>query len=83
MFNIEQYLKRFSRNLFSIEENKVKILEIVRNYTKLNLNISDLELKNYIVFVRTNAVGKNQIFLNKTKILEEISKQNIKVVDIK
>ncbi len=83
MFNIEQYLKRFSKNLYSIEDNKLKILEIVRNYTKLNIDISDLEVKNYIVFIKTSAVGKNQLFLNKAKIISEINSLNIKIIDIK
>lgn len=83
MFNIEQYLKRFSKNLNSLEGDKIKILEVVKKYTKIEINISNLEIKNYVVFIKTNAVGKNQIFLNKNKILEEIMSENIKIVDIK
>ena len=83
MFNIEQYLKRFSKNLKSLEGDKIKILEVVKKHTKIEINISNLEIKNYVVFIKTNAVGKNQIFLNKNKILEEINSDNIKIVDIK
>jgi hypothetical protein len=83
MFNIEQYLKRFSKNLSSVEDNKSKVIEIINKYSKIKTTFSDIEIKNYIVFVKTNAVGKNQLFLNKTKILEEIKSENINIIDIR
>jgi len=32
-------------------------------------------LKNNIIYIKTNPVVKNEIFLNKNKILEEVKKQ--------
>lgn len=83
MFNIEQYLKRFSKNISSIEDNKSKVIEIIKKYTKINVDFSDIEIRNYVVFIKTNAVGKNQLFVNKSKILEEVNNEKIKITDIR
>ncbi|KND47979.1 MAG: hypothetical protein AB201_00030 [Parcubacteria bacterium C7867-006] len=84
MFNIEQYLKRFSKGIESIKVNKENIVLIINKYTNLNINSSDIEIKDYKIIVNTSAVGKSQLFLNKNKILQEINSSiKTKVVDIK
>ena len=72
MFNIDKYLKKISKNLYTEEENKNKIIEIVKNITGINLELSDIEIKNYNIFIKTNHIGKSQLFLNKKALLEEI-----------
>ncbi len=84
MFNIEQYLKKFSKGIDSIKINKDNIILIINKHTNLNLKSTDLEIRDYKIFVNTSAVGKSQLFLNKNKILEEINSLiEIKIVDIK
>jgi hypothetical protein len=84
MFNIDKYLKRFSRNLNSLEFEKDKILEILKKHTNITLDKNDIEIKNYKIVVNTNMVGKNQIFIKKRSILDEINSNiETKVVDIK
>lgn len=84
MFNIEQYLKRFSKGIVSLELNKEKIVDIINKHTHLSLNSKDVEIKDFKINVQTSGVGKSQLFLNKNKILEEIkTSTDIKVVDIK
>lgn len=83
MFNIEKYLQRFSKNLSLIGEDKEKIIEVINKYTKINIKTSDVEIKDYKIKINTSTVGKNQIFLFKNKIIDEInSTLNVKVVDI-
>lgn len=84
MFNIEQYLKRFSKGIASIELNKTKIIEIINKHTNISVDSSKVEIKDYKVIVDTSAVGKNQIFLNKRKILDDIKViTGINIIDIK
>lgn len=84
MFNIDKYLQRFSKGIDSLEFNKAKIVEIINKYTNLKIDSSNVEIKDYIVVVNTSAVGKNQIFIYKKKILDEINSIiSTKVVDIK
>ncbi len=84
MFNIEQYLKKFSKNIQTLEGNKEKITLIINKYTKLNVESSCVEIKDYKIIVDTNSIGKSQLFLNKNKIIEEIkSTLDQTVIDIK
>ncbi len=84
MFNIDKYLQKFSKGIASLEFNKSKIIEIINKHTHLGIDSSQVEIKDYSLIVSTNAVGKNQIFIYKQKILEEINSSiNTKVVDIK
>lgn len=84
MFNIDKYLQKFSKGVASIEFNKGKIIEIINKYTKLSIQSSQVEIKDYKIFVNTTSVGKNQLFIMKSKILNEINSSiPVKIVDIK
>lgn len=84
MFNIDRYLKRFTKNLDSLEFEKENILEILKKHTNLTLNKTDIEIKDYKILVNTSMAGKNQIFIKKNLILDEIkSSVGVKVIDIK
>ncbi len=84
MFNIDKYLQKFSKGISNLEFNKSKIIEVINKYTNINIDKSKIEIKDYKIFIETNAVGKSQIFINKNKILNEINSfTDTKVVDIK
>lgn len=84
MFNIDRYLQKFSKNLNSLESDKKKIVDIINKNTNLKLEVSSIEIKNYVVIVETTRVGKSQLFINKNKILGEISGcVGTKISDIK
>ena len=84
MFNINKYLERFSKNINSTEEDLLKINNILKNSINIDISIKDIEIKNYIIYIKSNNSILNKIFINKNKILEEVSKSlNQKIVDIK
>ena len=84
MFNIQKYLERFSKNINSIELYKKNILEIIRNNTQIEVPSEDLEIKEYIIYLKSSPAIKNKVFISKNKILEEITKTvPVKVVDIR
>ncbi|KKR31680.1 MAG: hypothetical protein UT65_C0020G0009 [Parcubacteria group bacterium GW2011_GWF2_39_8b] len=84
MFNIEKYLEKFSKNIRNAELNKTKILEIIKKHTNLNLLPEEIEIKNYIAYIKSSPAVKNKLFIHKNKILEEISTSlSTKIIDIK
>lgn len=85
MFNINKYLEKLSKNISSTENQKKRILEIIEKDTNLNFNIEDIEIKNYIIYIKTSLAIKNKIFIYKNKIIEDVTSvlPNIKIVDIK
>lgn len=83
MFNIEQYLKRFSKKINSLDFDKEKIVEIINNLTKLSVNKNDIEIKDFKVYIKTTSIGKNQLFIYKKQILDKIkSSTNTNFIDI-
>lgn len=84
MFNIEKYLEKFSKDVRNAELHKTKIIEIIEKHTQLLILPKNLEIKDYIIYIKDSPAVKNKIFINKGKILEEITTSvPIKVVDIK
>ncbi|MFA5888739.1 MAG: hypothetical protein WCW47_00850 [Candidatus Paceibacterota bacterium] len=85
MFNIKNYLEKFSRRLYSSEEQKKKILEIIEKHTQIILSLEEMEIKNYIIHLKTSPAVLNKIFIYKSKILEDVTLQvkDLKIIDIK
>ncbi len=84
MFNISQFLERFSKEVKNSESNKIQISEIIKKTTGIDIKTGDIEIKEYIVFIKSNPSVLNKIFINKEKILSEFAvSTNIKIVDIK
>ncbi len=84
MFNIEKYLEKFSRNVKNSDLHKTKIIEIIEKHTGVNLSLSQIEIKDYILQIDASPAIKNKLFIYKAKILAEISSTiPTKVVDIR
>ena len=82
MFNISNFLEKFSKNIQSNENDKRQILEIIKKQTGIELSNQSMEIKNYILYVNTSPAIKNKIFIYKKQILGEINNQSIKMIDI-
>ena len=85
MFNISSFLEKFSKNIKTTEIYKKQILEIIQKQTQWDLTSESIELKDYIIYVKSSPAVKNKIFIYKNDIIKEIttSISNIKIVDIK
>lgn len=82
MFNIADFLGKFSKNINNTEQKEKDILEIINQET--NLKIEDLEIKNNIVYINTILTNKTLLFVKKQKILNNIlEKTGVKIVDIR
>lgn len=84
MFNIQRYLEKFSKNIKSIEIYKKQILEIIEKNAQISIPSNEIEIKNYIVYIKSSPAVKNKLFIYKNKILEEISVSlPTKIIDIR
>ncbi len=84
MFNISNYLQKLTKNLNSTEFLKRSILSIIYKQTNLTFEEGDIEIKNYILNIKSSLAQKNKIFLYKQSILEDIEKTlETKIIDIR
>ena len=83
MFNISSFLEKLSKNIKSTEVDKQKILEIIEKNTQIKVSPQEIEIKDYVIYIKSSPGVKNKIFIFKTKILEEINSiVPTKIVDI-
>ena len=83
MFNISSFLNKLSKDINLAELNKKQILEIINKQTELNLPEKSVEIKNNVIYLKTFPAARNKIFIEKNKIIDQISKLSIKIVDIR
>ena len=84
MFNIASFLEKLSKNIKADELSKKQILEIIEKHIQINILPAEIEIKDYVLYVKSSPAVKNKLFIYKTKILEEIAQSlTVKVVDIR
>ena len=84
MFNISKFLGKFSKNIKSTETDRQKILEIIEKNTQIKILPEEIEIKDYIIYIKSSPAIKNKLFIYKEKILENISSSlPTKIVDIR
>ncbi|MEQ1500076.1 MAG: hypothetical protein ABL917_01735 [Parcubacteria group bacterium] len=72
MFNIEKLLEKFSRNIDKLEFDIVNAINIIKSETGINLAKEDVEIKNYVLYIKCSPAIKNRIFISKQNILDKI-----------
>lgn len=82
MFNISIYLEKFQK-INSINSSlKDFIINTIEVVIKTKINKNNIEIvKNRVIF-KVNHVVKNEIFINKTKIIKELNLKNLIIKDI-
>ena len=84
MFNINDYLKKFSKDFKDAERHKLEILEIIEKNTQIKISSEELEIKDYVIYIKSSPAVKNKLFIYKSKILEDISTSiSVRIVDIR
>lgn len=66
------------KNLF-----KLVIKETIKEILNIDINEDSISLSNGVLFIKINPTQKMSILLKKNLIIEELNKNNIKVIDIK
>lgn len=65
-------------------KDKEEIIKIIKNLININLEISNLDIKNSKLNIKCSPIIKTEIFLNKQKLLSEINTKlnNLNLLDI-
>ena len=77
MFNIEQYLKKFSLRISDVSEKKIAVIKILKDTSGVDVLKEDIEIKESVLFVKAKPIIKNQLFLKREKILPLLKEQGI------
>lgn len=73
---LENYLEKFRRIKAPEDFLKDKISLTIKDILQIEIGLKDIEVRGATIFIKTkNAALKNEIFLNKGKILEKLSKK--------
>ncbi|MFC1730960.1 hypothetical protein ACFL6I_11565 [candidate division KSB1 bacterium] len=74
MKNITSFLKKFSNIKLTSRVIRKVVLDILKNK---NIPITEDEIiySNNVVYIKSNQIVKNEVFLSKDSILKEIEKQ--------
>lgn len=83
MFNISDYLDKFSKSINSAESDKKQIIKMIKNHIGIEFLPEKIEIKDCIVHLDCSTAVKNKIFTNKEAILDSIASLSIKIIDIK
>jgi len=80
---INGLLARYTK-LFGDKQLEVGlIIEIIKKQTGLVIKNNELNLKEGILYLKTKPKYRLELILNKQKILDELNRQGLKVLDLK
>lgn len=79
MFNISKYLEKVVKQIDTKAVVREKISQSIKANTNLDVDQEKIEVKEGVAFIKANQAFLNKIFINKSKILKEVSE----IIDIK
>jgi hypothetical protein len=71
--HIKNYLERVKNILFSKEENLNTITLIIENNVSIKIETKNIQLKPPFIYIKASPLVRNEIMMNKEKILKDIS----------
>ncbi len=74
MFNIDNFLEKFKNLVPADKEVKDLTVKVIKNTLGFEVKDSEIFKQNEVLFIKTKPIYKNEIFMNKQKILTEIKK---------
>lgn len=77
---IGDYLEIYRKRLFSAEDQKNVIIQAIQRVSGVIINEDDVVIKKSVVIIKTDSVTRNQLFIYKQKILEEIQKTSSRFI---
>lgn len=83
MWNISRYLHKFKNLTPKQDEVRESIINILKEDYNIEIDKENISYRNKKVFISTHPLIKNEIFINKKKLLDRIKEKNVyKVEDI-
>jgi len=81
MFNIEQYLKRFTLHISGGVVQKEKVIEIVKDIVGIELEKEQVEIKDGVLTLKIRPIIKSELVLKKEALMEKL--KEVKVFQVK
>jgi len=77
MFNINDYLKKFSKRMGEVSSVKEYVIEVIQKTTKASLKKDDIEIKEGTLFLKVKPIVRSEVFLKKEAILKLLEERGI------
>lgn len=77
---IGNYLEIYRKKLFSAEDQKNIIIQVIKNVSGVDISDEDIIISNTKISIKTDSVTRNQLYIYKQKILIEIKKHSSKFI---
>lgn len=74
MIEIKDLLSVFKNLLLGEEIKKRAVIDAIFSVTNINIKEEEIKIKNGLVFLNIKPIYRNEIFLKKDKIFQEIEK---------
>lgn len=82
--NIQQYLEVYRKKLFAAEGERSDIIDLIKKISGVTLLDKELFIKKGTLFIQSDSITRNQIYLYRSKLLEEFKKTpTSKIFDIR
>ncbi len=82
MFNISIYLDKFKKINSKESSLKDAIIASVNKVLEININRSNIEIRKNVIYLKINPIIKNEVFIKKKYIINELNAKNIPINDI-
>lgn len=83
MFNIASFLSKFSKLGHTDQAVVLNAKSVIQNNFNYSLDAKSIRFSGGVVYISAPSAVKNEIFLNKQRLLHELNKNGPKVLDIK
>lgn len=77
MFNISQFFEKFKNIEKSSSEKTSAVINTIKKFTKIELQKESLEIREETIRLKCSPVFKNEIFMKKELIEEDLKNQKI------
>ena len=77
MFNISQFFEKFKTIERSSTEKILTVINTIKKHTKIELQKESLEIKEETVKLKCSPAFRNEIFMKKSVIEDDLKSQNI------
>jgi hypothetical protein len=71
--NLASYLSKFKNISPPGDTIKKELVSILENKLNINIEKKDISIKNNTIILKTNPTIKNEVFLHKTNVLQELN----------
>ena len=80
---IQNFLEAYRKRLNLADDDRAETVAVIARVSGVTLAVGDITINKGVLRVRADSVTRNQLFLYKTKLLEEFKKISKPIFDMK